>query len=466
MLVTSYFTVLAFLLPLSNAAAAANVDPAVPSAEASVITIPLDKQYVAVQRDNHTVSYKTAYFGKIFLGFPNPQNFSVLFDTGSGHFFLPSSKCGTQTCRQHRRYRQSLSGTATDVDHNGLPVQANAKERDQVAVAYGTGEILGEFVRETVCLTEHEGSSSGGCTRLRVILALEMTPEPFGNFAFDGVLGLGLESLAVDPEFSFLGQMMKLHNLQEPRFSYFLSRHDDAASEISFGGHDERRVASPLQWAPVHRPELGYWQVRVRSVTVGGVTLPLCSGGECVAIADTGTSLLGVPRQVSQHLHWQLARKVSGDPSQIDCRDFPGPDIVFELDGVNITLGPEDYSRPAAMRVLQKRTNLSQVICRASLLPVDGDADVLGPNAWILGEPVLRKYYTSYDYRRRQVGFSLAVQTPADTANAGGGARSDGGKPRRPFSVDEHTEVAAAATTHTVYGKPPVERPAPAVVVV
>lgn len=437
MLATTYFTLLA--LTFFNAVVVAT----------SIITVPLDKQYVAVQRDNQTVSYKTAYFGKVFLGFPNPQNFSVLFDTGSGHFFLPSAKCGSSTCREHRRYRQSLSATAVDVDHNGGAVRANAHERDQVAVTYGTGEVIGEFVRETVCLTERQAEGAG-CTRLRVILALEMTPEPFGNFEFDGVLGLGLESLAVDPEFSFLGQMIKQYNLQEARFSYFLSRSDDAPSEISFGGHDERRVASPLQWAPVHRPELGYWQVRVRSVTVGGEALPLCSSGDCVAIADTGTSLLGVPRSVSQHLHWLLARRVSGDPAEIDCREFPGPEIVFDVDGVKITLGPEDYSRPAAMRVLQKKTNLSQVICRASLMPIDGDSEVLGPNAWILGEPVLRKYYTSYDYRRRQVGFSLAVQPGATAAP-------------KPVSLEGAAEVAA---THTIYGKPPAERPVPAIVVV
>jgi hypothetical protein len=438
--------------------AAASVHPS--SSSSPIITIPLDKQYVPVKRNNRTVSYKTAYFGRIFLGLPKPQNFTILFDTGSGHFFLPSSKCPSAACRRHRRYRRSLSASAVDLDHEGGVVPADIPERDQVAVAYGTGEIVGEFVRETVCLTDREQDSArshaaeeGSCTRLRVILATEMSSDPFENFEFDGVLGLGLESLVVDPEFSFFGQMMQQHKLREARFGYFLSRNDAEASEISFGGHDERRVASELQWAPVHRPELGYWQVRVRSVMVGNTALDLCEAGGCVAIADTGTSLIGVPRPVSQHLHWLLARKVPDDPSEIDCREFPGPDLVFDLDGVKLTLGPEDYSRPTAMRVLQKKTNLSQTLCRASLLPVDGDSEVLGPKAWILGEPVLRKYYTAYDYRRQQVGFSLAVQSE----------RSAG------------TKLEASATdadgtlqrlTHTVYGKPPPEPPTPAIVVV
>lgn len=430
-------------LVLFTAAVPAATSLAASTTQSAIITIPLDKQYVPVQRNNRTVSYKTAYFGRIFLGLPNPQNFTVLFDTGSGHFFLPSSKCPSATCHRHHRYHRRLSTTAVDLDHEGATVAADAPERDQVAVAYGTGEIVGEFVRETVCLTDDEQAAS--CSRVRVILATEMTSDPFGNFEFDGVMGLGLESLVVDPEFSFFGQMMKQHSLQEARFGYFLSRSDHEASEISFGGHDQRRVASELQWAPVHRPELGYWQVRVRSVMVGNTTLDLCESGDCVAIADTGTSLIGVPRPVAQHLHWLLARKVPDDPSEIDCREFPGPELVFDLDGVKLTLGPEDYSRPTAMRVLQKKTNLSQTLCRASLLPVDGDSEVLGQKAWILGEPVLRKYYTAYDYRKQQVGFSLAVQSDPSAKSA------EGTVPRQ---------------AHTVYGKPPLDPPTPAIVVV
>mmetsp|Transcript_122998 Transcript_122998/g.274656 ORF Transcript_122998/g.274656 Transcript_122998/m.274656 type:complete len:437 (+) Transcript_122998:100-1410(+) len=411
-----------------------------------IVTIPLDKQYVPVQRNNVTVAYKTAYFGKVFLGLPKPQNFTVVFDTGSGHFFLPSAGCDTETCRMHRRYNRTASATAVDIDHDGHAVDHRATERDQVAIVYGTGEIVGEFVRETICLGNQPSSADAepmlstteraDCTKVRVILATEMTREPFWTFKFDGVLGLGLESLALDPEFSFFGQMSRLNNLTEARFGYFLSRNDRRPSEISFGGHDARRVASELQWAPVERPELGYWQGKILSVTVAGKALPMCQESDCLAIADTGTSLIGVPKQVVQNVHLQLARKVPDDPAEIDCREFPGPDLVFELEGgVTLTLGPEDYSRATAMRVLQKKSNKAQVICRASLLPVEQDP-ALNPNTWILGEPVLRKYYTAYDWRRKQIGFAPAVQPP---------------------DSDEEP-------THLVIDAPPTEAPIPAVV--
>jgi len=39
----------------------------------------------------------------------------------------------------------------------------------------------------------------------------------------------------------------------------------------------------------------------------------------------------------------------------------------------------------------------------------------LGPNLFILGEPVLQRYYTVYDWAERKIGFGLA----ANAHNAG-----------------------------------------------
>ena len=97
-----------------------------------------------------------------------------------------------------------------------------------------------------------------------------MTDEPFQNFQFDGVIGLGLANLAVDSQFSLFEQMARSGENFVPQFGYFLSERDDVASEICFGGHDARHMRSSLQWAPVHDPHKGFWQVRILRVTVNG----------------------------------------------------------------------------------------------------------------------------------------------------------------------------------------------------
>lgn len=417
-------------------------DPSSNSSIAEIFIVPLDKQYVPVSRNNRTVMHKTAYFGKVFVGLPHPQVFTVVFDTGSGHFFVPSSKCNSEPCAKHRRYDRSYSESAVDIDHDGAAVNKNISDRDQVAIEFGTGKVTGDFAHEVVCMSDHIGKTydasmrNSDCTRLRVVFATEMTVEPFQAFNFDGVLGLGLESLALDPEFSFFAQMTKLNHKMEPRFGVFISRSDYIPSEIAFGGYDRRRAASDLEWVPVLRPELGYWQVKLHGVKVAGEVLDICETGDCVAIFDTGTSLLGAPQQALQHMHWLLARKVTDrSGAGVDCRNYPGPEVVFDLGGAIITLGPEDYSRPAALQLVNKDKK-TQVICRASLLPVD-ENPTLGMKTWILGEPVLRKYYTVYDWGEKHVGFAQAVQPSPDSS---------------------------AAPAHDVFGAPPMQVPTPTTV--
>ncbi|CAK9011968.1 Pregnancy-associated glycoprotein 2 (PAG 2) [Durusdinium trenchii] len=418
----------------------------VPAAPA--VKIILDKQYVPVLRNNRTVMYKTAYFGDIFVGLPNQQKFTVVFDTGSGHFIIPSKKCEMPACSNHSAYDRKLSLSAVDLDHDGNEVPADS-ERDQVAIAYGTGEVVGEFSREAVCLTNHqgqkeeEGLKSSDCLQVRVVQATEMTDEPFQQFEFDGVLGLGLESLALDPEFSFYGQISRTGKLA-PIFGVFIAKEDKDASEISLGGLNSERYGSELHWAPVAKPQHGHWQLAVRNIRVGNETLELCEAGDCTAIADTGTSLIGVPKAFVQKMHWLLARRVDDDkvPAEdstdyFDCRNQPGPDIVFDLgDGLELSIGAEEYSRPAALRVITNATGEEELICRASLLPVE-EIPALGPKTWILGEPVLRKYYSAYDWKNQRIGFAEAVQPPPQPG---------------------------AGPAHRVIGAPPQEVPAPTVV--
>jgi len=386
------------------------------------VVVQLDKQYVPLKRGERVVAHKTAYFGSLYVGLPKQQKFTVVFDTGSGHLFVPSLACASTTCLRHRRYDRSESGTAMDIDHSGAEVPATASERDQVSISFGTGDVLGEFVQDVVCLSEHSDvknvsnlQETGDCIRVRVITATEMTEEPFFNFDFDGVVGLGLGALAVDPEFSYFGQMAKTGILPKPQFGFFLSKSDEVPSELSFGGHDELRVSEPLSWAKVLQPELGYWQVRIKSVKIGGVPVPACESGKCVGIVDSGTSLLGVPSQMIKDIHWKLARKIPGDPSELDCRHAGGPQITFDLGDKELSLDAEDYSRPTAMRVESNTTGVVQVVCRASLLPVNMGTEEEGGNplTFILGEPVLRKYYTTFDWKEEEIGFALAKQPAA-----------------------------------------------------
>jgi hypothetical protein len=401
-----------------------------------IVTIPLDKQHVPVKHNERVVMNKTAYFGDIFFGEGHDQRFTVVFDTGSGHLMLPSVKCWSDTCRQHTQFDPALSQS---------PLKS-----DRIEILYGTGEVKGDSIRERVCLGQPANVSNGTnitgvlpngakalenaqfCVDLDMVLATEMTEQPFSAFEFDGVLGLGLRDLAVSPSYSFLHQIVLAEeHYQVPHmFGVFISEEDSIPSEISFGGYDEARMLSSLQWTPVNRPELGYWQVRINNITINEAPFPYCDDGTCVAILDSGTSSLGVPKPLLHDIHFHLARSISLEKDDEllhkgDCRHYDGPTLSFHLEGMTLDLEASDYSRPSPFH---GRTNLlsnaadfiknaatpsddepQSTYCRATLLPVTME-DPMPVKTFILGEPALKRYYTAYDWGEERVGFALASQ--------------------------------------------------------
>eukprot|EP00929_Paragymnodinium_shiwhaense_P011734 TRINITY_DN11794_c0_g1_i4.p1 TRINITY_DN11794_c0_g1~~TRINITY_DN11794_c0_g1_i4.p1 ORF type:complete len:611 (+),score=105.29 TRINITY_DN11794_c0_g1_i4:25-1857(+) len=398
-------------------------------------SVQLQKQYVPVTKNNEVVAYKTAYFGSIHIGNPDSSPFRVVFDTGSGHLVLPASSCVSETCQMHRTYNRSASASAVDIEFDGKPISPTATERDQVAIAFGTGEVTGEFVRDVVCLSARTPTlaerqeylrhqlEQADCVNLQVVLATEMTEDPFGLFNFDGVFGLGLTALTLDPRFSFFPELLRQRPGLKPMFAVFFSRHDEGENVVTFGGYDEKRATSEIQWAPIVEQELGHWSLRIKQVRVGETVLDDCNDGSCRAILDTGTSLIGVPRSATRNMHRLLARAVpeafGQDPAAIDCRMVPGTMLHFDLvDGPTVSLTVEEFSRPTPFNMTMPNKEPGtpgawRLFCRSLLLPLD-EGEVPGGKAFIWGEPFLRRYFTVYDVENQRAGFSVAAATTED----------------------------------------------------
>lgn len=467
-------SVLFLLLPTSQLVVGANdiIEPP----PAGHFVVKLHRQRVPVHGQSDTMSYKNVYFGNIYIGGPSKQEFSVVFDTGSGHVVVPSTSCQSATCRIHRRYDRKASPGAEDVDYDGTPVIPGSP-RDQITVAFGTGEITGQFVNDRLCLsdtplvpvelgeatdaTSHNLRSSTGqksshlaeslhstvdqqddnCIMQRVVTATEMTHDPFHSFSFDGVLGLGLEALTLAPEFSFFGQMVAQGKVAKPTFGVFLAEGEDEQSEICFGGHLPSRLQSDIQWSPVALPELGYWQVQIHRVRVGNKTLDFCDDGQCRAVVDTGTSLLAVPQDFAEGLQDELAKSLRDPLSTggiteqvIDCKRAEGAVLHFDIEGLTVSLTAGDYARPAIM--LQEGDSqgeksedadpagetdtlhnlegrFAEAKCQPTMMPIDMPAPI-GPKLFIWGEPVLRKFYTVYDLAEKKIGFGIAAHRSHD----------------------------------------------------
>ncbi|CAE7153837.1 Pgc [Symbiodinium pilosum] len=359
-----------------------------------VHVIGLRRESVPIYRMGKIASFKTSYSGVVSIGYP-PQDFRVVFDTGSAHIILPAVECHTEACLANNRrlYNQAASTTALPINADGSIVH-EGDEGEQVTIGFGTGEITGEFAKDTVCMgkgqtadeqrallaearrqkeilalikqetivhdylededvtategTEVVADHSPTCVEMNIIVAVEMSTVPFKTFKFDGILGLSLDGLAMNRNFSTFDMLVRNGLAQKPHFGVFLTDNEDVEpSEVAFGGADSRRMLEPVSWSEVYMPELGYWIVPILAVRVGGVEMDFCKDGTCRGVVDTGTSHLGVPGPHDKELA-QMLQVDAGD--LLDCRLAKSPTVEIDLPGKTIELLPASYMRRLPLR--------------------------------------------------------------------------------------------------------------------
>lgn len=218
------------------------------------------------------------YFGEIGIGSP-PQNFTVVFDTGSSNLWVPSSKCYFSiACYFHSRYKSRKSSTYT----------ANGKS---CSISYGSGSIAGFFSQDNVAV---------GDVVVKDQVFIEATKEGSLTFVvakFDGILGLGFQEISVGDAVPVWYNMVNQGLVEEQVFSFWLSSDPEAevGGEIIFGGVDPKHYKGNHSYVPV--TEKGYWQFEMGDFLVGNLSTGFCDGG-CAAIVDSGTSLCTGPTAV------------------------------------------------------------------------------------------------------------------------------------------------------------------------
>lgn len=369
-------------------------------------------------------SMTSLYSGELWIGDPG-QNFLVAFDTGSGNLIVPSTECDVAGCRNHHRYNSSLSRTYKDIsDAGALRKQHRYHQHargqkaqhkhfnlteeggDDVTISFGEGLLSGSHVQDRVCL-----GKGIACVQANFIAANFESDHPFSDVANDGILGLSLPELAEAPAYSMIERMVETNAVQHRLFAVFLG-YDAESSEASFGEYNAARMASEISWVPVSSS--GFWQVDIETVTVDRDHLSVCNTtSTCKAIVDTGTTFITGPYDFVDAIANEV--EVKDDCSNVNSL----PEITFRLGDVSISLKPEDY-------VMQSQQGCALIFTPLDIPPPKGPLI-------ILGEPVLRRYYTVYDYQNLRVGFALAKHSvPSPTINV---------RPHRPLFPKLHELV-------------------------
>ncbi|KAJ7411424.1 Cathepsin E [Pitangus sulphuratus] len=375
------------------------------------------------------------YYGVVNVGTP-PQRFTVVFDTGSSNFWVPSAYCISEACRVHQKFKSFKSDS---YEHGG----------EAFSLQYGSGQLLGIAGKDTLQISNIsiKGQDFG-----------ESVFEPGTTFVlahFDGVLGLGYPSLAVGNALPVFDSIMNQRLVEEPVFSFYLKRGDDTENggELILGGIDHSLYKGSIHWVPV--TEKSYWQIHVNNIKIQG-RVAFCSHG-CEAIVDSGTSLITGPSSQIRRLQEYIGASPSntgevktvrtensqaGRETDIWCKELIGKFTItcyrsLEFKGqyvnkdklipsqsvhriqflvdcrrlsslphISFTIGHHEYKLTAEQYILKESID-DQTFCMSGFQSLDIPTRT-GP-LWILGDVFMSAFYCIFDRGNDRVGFAKAV---------------------------------------------------------
>ncbi|XP_057582565.1 pregnancy-associated glycoprotein 2-like [Hippopotamus amphibius kiboko] len=311
------------------------------------------------------------YIGNITIGTP-PQEFRVMFDTGSSDLWVPSIYCHSAFCHKHRVFNPVLSTT--------YHFQNRCIENRFVA-----GRTVGFLGYETVRI--------GNLVILGQAFVLSHAQIGFEYVPFDGMLGLGYPSLAFKGTTPIFDNLKNRGLISRPVFAFYLTSRKENGSMVMFGGVDHRYHKGRLKWIPVSRTH--NWQITMNRITLNGMVVGCFRG--CQAIVDTGTTFLMGPTRLIVTIQKLITARPGGRKYMVQCSNITSlPSIIFTINGYN-------YPVPARAYFKKHHDGTCSSMFRGGL------ENLFPSETWILGDVFLRLYFSVYDRGNNKIGLAPAV---------------------------------------------------------
>jgi len=321
--------------------------------------------------------YMTSYYGNIAIGTP-PQNFSMIFDTGSSDIWLPSSECNTiynSYCEHHNQYSSTKSKTYF-------------AKGNSAKIQYGIGYISGYTSEDVVEIAGLKTNQT--FIEATIVKDLSDTQVP------DGIMGMAYPILASDKATPVFNNLVKQGLVEKAIFAFHLDRKSAQSKdggELTLGGYDESKFEGDLHYHDVI--EKKWWTIKMDSFKVGGKGIVACKGG-CKAIVDSGTSFIAAPSNDADNIASALGAYYNSFNGlyEIDCF-AKSPNMTFVLSGREYQLNFDQYiitlpSGECVLQLLSMNTN---------------------PPLWILGDTFMGAFYTVFDMEKNRVGLSGGATT-------------------------------------------------------
>jgi len=337
------------------------------------------------------------FLGNVCLGTPC-QNFQVVFDTGSSNFWVFSDK---------------VSGAPLTTATFSPSVSASFKSSsEKFHISYGSGSVEGEWASDNCQVGELVAKDF----RLGLV-----TFVPGGRHFFEvlhgsGILGMAFESISEDHVPTFMDTLYQQKRILNKTFSLYLS---SSYSEIHIGGKDAKYAAEDIRYVPLL--DENFWLVGMTEFLLPGSpneSENLCTL-HCIAIVDSGTSFLGVPKskygeimsvvthnkpclQIHSAVFCHSVTDIEKDYPAITLGLYLGKDAAGSIKKAPFTLFPKDYMFPAFK-------HSGKLFYYIGMEPTSSEKWTQGMDMYILGTTFLKSFYSVFDMENGQVGFARAA---------------------------------------------------------
>ncbi|XP_057583803.1 pregnancy-associated glycoprotein 2-like [Hippopotamus amphibius kiboko] len=311
------------------------------------------------------------YFGNITIGTP-PQEFRVVFDTGSADLWVFSIYCSSPACRAKNLFNPHLSRT-----FQGM--------QEVFYIRYGSGTIIGSLGNDTVQI--------GNIVDLGQTFGLSKWQTGYEHKPYDGILGLAYPSLALEKTTPVFDNLKTQGVISQPVFAFYLSDQKENGSVVMFGGVDHSYHKGELKWIPVSQTQ--HWQMTVNRITMGRIVIGCIHG--CEAMLDTGTALLFGPTRWITTIQKLINGTRFGREHEIPCSS------ITQLPTFTLNINGTDYPVPAQAYIWKSPEGR----CFSNFREYPETSSK--SETWILGAVFLRQYFSVYDRGNNRIGLAPAV---------------------------------------------------------
>lgn len=236
----------------------------------------------------------------------------------------------------------------------------------------------------------------------------------------DGIMGMSLPESGT----SWFWNLVDSGQLDSPQVGFYIPPGDINGGEVTLGGYDDTKFEGDLIWtdAPaVYSKVFGSYVLDQYAMYSNGTLLnngtTMFATG--LAILDTGSAFIQTPDYESAaNIYAQISPNITQiDPAgawgaPCDELESVAPDLTFTLGSsslaVNVTI-PKEYFNLGEYPGL---TGICQALFNNPSAGI-GSSWFFGNKAeWLIGSPLLDKYYTVWDGENLQVGWGQLADGP------------------------------------------------------